>query len=484
MLTSVIVPAWRGGTPPPVAALLESVSRSVTIPLELVVVCNGSDPDLTEYLRDSLSITRLAFLTQNAGVARAWNIGAHLALGDVLIFVNEDLVVGPGTIEALSGALRDDKSLGVVGPKGTNWTVSPSAIRHKEYVSDRELVECDVVSGFLFAVRRDVLAAAGYFDDELSPCSYEEVDFAQAIRRIGKRSCALGGLDYRHEWGVSSWKPERVIEWLGRAESLEQINRRNEARVTRKWGVPTQNQLNPGDYYDAAYFARGDYLRAMTQRRTIGGRFEPPLVATMADVIEATGFLPKGGALLDIGCSYGLLVQELVARGYDPFGIDFSAEVVAASPVRERLTLGDALMMPVGRRYDVVFVGDVYQHLNDAEAKILTEKVAAASGTLIVVVNKSRHDPRHVNIKSNREWLKLFADGGFGLEYRATQRARYCYLTKSAGTEMWHANLLVLSKRAHSIARRTVASVFGDGAPVWRIAGALKAFRRGGGSEE
>jgi GT2 family glycosyltransferase/SAM-dependent methyltransferase len=471
-VASIIVLAWRGGESPPVMALIRSVAATVTAPFEIVVVCNGQDHALVEQLRREPAVTRTAFLTQNSGVARGWNIGAHLALGEDLVFVNEDVVVGEGCIDALVSALRTDSTLGLVGPRGARWEFAPDRARHVEYVSGGGLVPCDAVSGFLFGVRRLVLAGCGFFDDEFSPAGCEEVDLAQAARRRQWGVCALGGLRYEHEWGVSAWDRGREIAWLGRRETTGAIALRNQARLARKWGGADAGRAFGGDYYDRAYFARGSYLDTMTRPRTIRGHTEPPLVQTMADVVEATGVIPPRGSVLDVGCSYGLLVQELVARGYDARGVDFSADVVAASPVRERIWQGNALDMPLDRRYDAVFAGDIYEHLNDAEARLLTQRIAAVSGALIAIVNKSRHEPSHVNVQPNGKWLSLFADCGLGFEAAATWRGRRRYLRSSAGTEDWHLNLLVVSARRHSRLNRLTSRV-AEGAAAWRAAARL-----------
>jgi len=472
-LTSVIVPAWRGGDPPPVAALVRSVAATTSAPFEIVVVCNGQDESLVRALHGEPAVTRVAFLTQNAGVARGWNIGAHLALGEDLVFANEDLTVGEGCVDGLVASLRADRSIGLVGPRGARWEFAPDHARHLEYVSGAGLVPCDAVSGFLFAMPRRALIQCGFFDDDYAPASCEEIDMACAVRNAGLSVCALGGLRYEHDWGVSAWDADREIAWLGRRETISTVSLRSQARLIRKWGGGARGRPFDGSYYDADYFSRSGYLETMTKPRTIRGRTEPPLVTTMADVVEATGVLPRGGTLLDVGCSYGLLVQELVARGYDARGVEFSADVVAASPVRDRLWHGDALQMPVDRRYDAVFAGDIYEHLNDAEARILTQRIRSVTGVLVAIINKSRHEASHVNIKSNRGWLRLFAECGLGLETAATFRGRRRYLHNSAGTEAWHLNLLVLSERRHTAARQALTRALGDGALAWRVAGHL-----------
>jgi SAM-dependent methyltransferase len=301
---------------------------------------------------------------------------------------------------------------------------------------------------------------------------------ALAFKRQGKRVCVLAGLEFEHEWGVSASSGTRVIEWLGGRESIEAINLRNRARLVRKWGAQPVSAAFDGRYYSEDYFARGQYVETMTRPRVVNGRAEPPLVETMGDVLEASGLLPAGGRLLDVGCSYGFLVAELLRRGYDAYGLDFSSEVIAQSPVRERLWAGNALEMPLDTRYDVVFAGDIYEHLNDAEARALTLRIGSVSDRLLAIINKSRHEPSHVNIKSNRQWIRLLGECGFGLETLATWRGRARYLQRSAGTECWHLNFLALSKHAHASWRRLAGRLGSDAPLAWRVAGEIAKRRR------
>lgn len=385
-LTSIIVPAWRGGSSSPVAALIESVPASMHGSWELIVVCNGADRTLVDYIRGSQTVTRAAFLSQNAGVARAWNIGAHLALGEFVVFANEDLVLGPQSTQKLVDALAGDHSIGVVGPRGSLWTITRSAARHMEYVSGPGLVDCDVVSGFLFGMRRDVLQRAGYFDDTLAPCSYEEVDIGLAVRAAGFRLCALSGLAFEHDWGVSAWNPDRRIEWMGRDESIEDINLRNHAHVLRKWKEAVRAIDDVQDESSSAAF-----------------------VGKTIEAIDAAALLSPGARVLYIGSAPAVAVGELGRRGYD-------ASAVEAEPQGAVVELtGVNAQGPI----DIVIANHVYEGLTDPEARILSRRLAVLSNTLIVTFHDGvRRSP------TTASWLRLFNECGYRRVRSATSQIR------------------------------------------------------------
>jgi 2-polyprenyl-3-methyl-5-hydroxy-6-metoxy-1,4-benzoquinol methylase len=77
--------------------------------------------------------------------------------------------------------------------------------------------------------------------------------------------------------------------------------------------------------------------------------------------------LPPVGRVLDIGCGQGELVRLLVADGYDAWGVDISAEQVAAARRTgcDRVNLGDfhGQLSGAGGRWHAVLATDVLEHL-------------------------------------------------------------------------------------------------------------------------
>jgi GT2 family glycosyltransferase len=202
---------------------------------ELVVALNGIPASEAEVPRDAITVD----LGVNRGVSPAWNAAARAASGDVLCFANDDVVLGRGAVALLARTLRERPEAGVVGPVGTRWEIRNP--RHLEWVdlTDRptgSVVACEVVSGFVFACRRETWEAVGGFDDRYAPLSWEEVDFCTAVRAHGLRCYAVAGVEYEHEWGVSRPQPAwRRIHWDGRSQTLWRIHRRNRRRFVRKW---------------------------------------------------------------------------------------------------------------------------------------------------------------------------------------------------------------------------------------------------------
>jgi GT2 family glycosyltransferase len=203
---------------------------------ELVVALNGVravDVGVTEGVH--------AFeMGANRGVAPAWNAAARVAGGEVLVFCNDDVELGPRSLERLAEALSRYPDAGVVGPVGSRWDIARG--RHVAWVKPTEAsgesaAPCDVVSGFLFACRRRTWEKVGGFDEFYAPASWEEVDFCTGVRAAGSSCLAIAGVVCKHDWGVSKRQPPWArARWDGRAETWRSIHRRNRRHFLEKWG--------------------------------------------------------------------------------------------------------------------------------------------------------------------------------------------------------------------------------------------------------
>ena len=118
MQVSVVVPVYN------VLPLLKDCLASVfaagsQLTFELIVVDNGSSPDVEEWLlsQEQLhgNLRHLRYL-EPLGFARAVNAGAAVASGEIIVILNSDTIVTPGWMDGLYAALREDPRLGALTP--------------------------------------------------------------------------------------------------------------------------------------------------------------------------------------------------------------------------------------------------------------------------------------------------------------------------------------------------------------------------------
>ncbi|HEX4188695.1 MAG TPA: glycosyltransferase [Solirubrobacteraceae bacterium] len=236
-MISLCTAVYRAHAAPDVAGLAGTLSAALDgHPGELVVALNGVEAGAVG-VPDGVATVAMG---ANRGVAPAWNAAARAASGDLLVFCNDDVELGPASLRRLADALLSRPDTGVVGPVGSRWDIAEA--RHVAWVgpgrTPGELAPCEVVSGFLFACRRATWERVGGFDEFYAPASWEEVDFCTAVRAEGGRCYAVAGVDCRHEWGVSRRQPPWArAHWDGRSETWRSVHRRNRRHFLEKWGT-------------------------------------------------------------------------------------------------------------------------------------------------------------------------------------------------------------------------------------------------------
>jgi GT2 family glycosyltransferase len=215
------------------AQVLDDLAANVTLPIEVIVVCNGQDEKLVELVATHPRIDKRCVNSVNVGVARGWNMGAMMAEADALMFVNDDVEIGKGAVEKLYEVLMGDAAIAEVGPKGAKWRDG----QHERFVGERAIEDADAVSGFMFLLRQDAYKQTGGFDIAYTPAGFEEIDMSFALRKQGKRCVVVPGLDVKHyeRHGVSASRAS--IAYLGHSITTGELHERNKAYFMAKWGL-------------------------------------------------------------------------------------------------------------------------------------------------------------------------------------------------------------------------------------------------------
>ena len=98
-------------------AMVESLRRHVTAPLEIIVVDNGSARDEAAMLRERYPEIKALRSERNLGFAGGNNLGFAAATGDYLLLLNNDTEVEDDTLHYLCETLAGNPAIGAVCPK-------------------------------------------------------------------------------------------------------------------------------------------------------------------------------------------------------------------------------------------------------------------------------------------------------------------------------------------------------------------------------
>ena len=177
-----------------------------------VVVIDVSSPPADEVLAHfQEQLCLIHHPAANLGVAANRNLGARVARGDVLVFLDDDCVASPTWLAGLVEAVRGDLST-LAGAR----TVHPQPATGPSAAGQ---VINDVVDGFFnppgstprflpglnFAVDRSRYLALGGCDPSFGFLAAEDRDFVDRWRRAGGSLALIQGAQVRHEhrstWG-------------------------------------------------------------------------------------------------------------------------------------------------------------------------------------------------------------------------------------------------------------------------------------------
>jgi 2-polyprenyl-3-methyl-5-hydroxy-6-metoxy-1,4-benzoquinol methylase len=159
------------------------------------------------------------------------------------------------------------------------------------------------------------------------------------------------------------------------------------ARKVHAFELATQrgDAPSPKDEWETQYRAGGwQFMRALDEL----GRYA--VIAAFAQ------HLAPAGAVLDVGCGEGLLLDELRWRGYRRYlGVDLAeAAITAAGPRRDERTdfvAADAETFASGERFDVIVFNESVYYFHQPLATLRRyESMLAPGGALIVSMFRSR----------------------------------------------------------------------------------------------
>ncbi|WP_265108293.1 glycosyltransferase family 2 protein [Halosolutus halophilus] len=169
-MISVVIPVYN--QPELLTEALEGVREQTTENLEVVVVDDASEVDLTRVIDGLGDWVRLVEHEHNRGAAEARNTGIKAAHGDYIAFLDADDTWEPTKIEEqLDMFERGDDDLGLVytgfvqyETDGSEWVRYPEA-SGDIYVQELERDRVHPTSTVM--VRRDVIEDVGGFDPSL-----------------------------------------------------------------------------------------------------------------------------------------------------------------------------------------------------------------------------------------------------------------------------------------------------------------------------
>lgn len=212
---------------------LFSAQKSALYPIEVIVADNNPHARLQPLIAKKFPQVKYINTGGNIGFGPANNVGASIATGDYLFFLNSDTELEKGAIDELAKFLDSHKKAGVVAPTlydmeglrypdqgsaeltpvtaiaahsifNAVWSSNPVAnsywLRGRDVTKEQQLA---VVPGTALAVRRSVYQKVGGFDNQFF-LYFEESDLCRRIRAAGWEVWMIPQSKVRHIWHAAT----------------------------------------------------------------------------------------------------------------------------------------------------------------------------------------------------------------------------------------------------------------------------------------
>lgn len=188
MFVSVVIPVLNGGEM--LARCLQALQQSCYEKWECIVVDDGSS-DGSVAIAHRFGARVLTNFPRRSGPARARNLGAQVAFGDLLFFVDADVRVQPGTMgHAVATLVAEPELAACFGsyddqPAAQNFFSQYRNLLH-HYVHQISMSEASTFWSGCGMIRREVFQEVGGFDTTaFSRPSIEDIELGYRLRAAG-----------------------------------------------------------------------------------------------------------------------------------------------------------------------------------------------------------------------------------------------------------------------------------------------------------
>ena len=209
MLVSVIVPVYNGGVF--LDNCLDALLTSNYPSFEMIVVDDGSTDDSVEISRRK-RVSVLSTQQTRSGPANARNVAAAGAQGEILLFVDADVVVKRDTLSKIVSVFEQNPNIAALfgsyddEPAATNFLSQYKNLQH-HYVHQNSNSDASTFWAGLGAIRREVFNSVGGFDCKQFPVpSIEDIELGVRLRKAGHRILLAKDIQAKHlkKWEVLS----------------------------------------------------------------------------------------------------------------------------------------------------------------------------------------------------------------------------------------------------------------------------------------
>lgn len=210
---SVIIPVYNGGRA--FQSCLQSLERfwpdSTEISTELIVVADGCT-DGSDQWAEKMG-AQVIRTPAPGGPAQARNLGARLAQGDILFFIDADVTIHGDTIPRVATLFAENPYLAAAigsyddAPGAPNFLSQYKNLFH-HYTHQTASEVASTFWGACGAIRREAFWAVGGFDERYRKPSIEDIELGYRLRQQGYAIRLCKDIYVKH---LKRWEPLSLL---------------------------------------------------------------------------------------------------------------------------------------------------------------------------------------------------------------------------------------------------------------------------------
>jgi glycosyltransferase involved in cell wall biosynthesis len=206
---SVIIPVHNGGAY--FRTCLSKLAQAVPKPIEIIVVADG-DSDGSWRLAKEFG-AKLIRIPESGGPARARNLGAQAAKGDILFFVDADVAVCPEAVGYAISVFKNNPYLAAAigsyddAPGDPGFLSQYRNLMH-HYVHQTGNEEASTFWGACGLIRREIFLQMGGFNESYRRPSIEDIELGYRLKQAGYKIRLCKTLQVKH---LKRWEPISLL---------------------------------------------------------------------------------------------------------------------------------------------------------------------------------------------------------------------------------------------------------------------------------
>jgi len=219
---SIITVTWNNAKD--IVNCINSIKKQTYTDFEILLIDNNSNDNSVDIVRKHYPDIQIIENKQNLGFAEGNNIGIQKASGEILAFVNPDVILDPDWLNNLVTKLQSSNKIGgVVGkifylgekyPKDAifcTWSkIDPFTAIPYNFTNNESASKVDYLSGATMVVKKEVIDTVGLLDANYF-LYFEETDWCARMIRAGYDLIYVPNALSWHAVSTSTYSDEKIF---------------------------------------------------------------------------------------------------------------------------------------------------------------------------------------------------------------------------------------------------------------------------------